>query len=237
MGHLIGDFYFQNEKYFKNIKYKNVVLHSLKYCIAVILVILPVFSLDMLLAAIYTALAYFLINTAEYIYLITAKSIKKIELFVINQCTHLISILILAYIMECWNFSTGHIEIVKNILNTYKCNPEILLRWLLAILFIHTPVNTFIQIFLDGYRPDKKDDEIIIKTNNKAGRKIGTIERLIMLIFLSMNQYTAIGFVLTAKSVARYDKITKDEKFAEYYLLGTLTSTLCVIVCRILILI
>lgn len=56
-----------------------------------------------------------------------------------------------------------------------------------------------------------------------------------MLIFLAMNQYTAIGFVLTAKSIARYDKITKDEKFAEYYLLGTLISTLCVVICRLLI--
>lgn len=28
----------------------------------------------------------------------------------------------------------------------------------------------------------------------------------------------------------------KDEKFAEYYLLGTLVSTLCVIICRMLIL-
>jgi len=27
----------------------------------------------------------------------------------------------------------------------------------------------------------------------------------------------------------------KDEKFAEYYLLGTLVSTLCVIICRMLI--
>lgn len=43
-----------------------------------------------------------------------------------------------------------------------------------------------------------------------------------MLIFLSMNQYTAMGFVLTAKSIARYDKITKDEKFAEYYLLNAI---------------
>lgn len=56
-----------------------------------------------------------------------------------------------------------------------------------------------------------------------------------MLIFLSKDQYAAIGFVLTAKSIARYDKITKDEKFAEYYLLGTLVSTLCVIICSMLI--
>jgi hypothetical protein len=49
-----------------------------------------------------------------------------------------------------------------------------------------------------------------------------------------MNQYAAMGLVLTAKSIARYDKITKDEKFAEYYLLGTLLSTASVVVCKIL---
>lgn len=77
---------------------------------------------------------------------------------------------------------------------------------------------------------------MIIKADNKTGRQIDTIERMIMLFFMSGNQYAAIGFVLTAKSIARYDKITKNEKFAEYYLLGTLLSTLCVITCRMLIL-
>ena len=55
-------------------------------------------------------------------------------------------------------------------------------------------------------------------------------------MFFSMNQYAAMGLVLTAKSIARYDKITKDEKFAEYYLLGTLISTSCVVICKMLIL-
>ncbi|WP_343250273.1 hypothetical protein [Diplocloster hominis] len=59
---------------------------------------------------------------------------------------------------------------------------------------------------------------------------IGTIERLIMLIFLSLGQYAAIGLVLTAKSIARYDKIVKEPEFAEYYLLGTLLSTVSVII-------
>ncbi len=36
----------------------------------------------MILAATYTALAHFLIDTIEYVYLIKAKNTKKIELFV-----------------------------------------------------------------------------------------------------------------------------------------------------------
>ena len=59
-----------------------------------------------------------------------------------------------------------------------------------------------------------------ILIDNKAGRRIGTLERLIILMFIAMGQYAAMGLVLTAKSIARYDKIAKDEKFAEYCLLG-----------------
>ena len=49
-------------------------------------------------------------------------------------------------------------------------------------------------------------------------------------IILSIKQYSSVGLVLTAKSIARYNKIAEDQKFAEYYLLGTLLSTICVLV-------
>lgn len=199
--------------------------------------VLPIFSLDMILTATYTALAHFAIDTVKYVLSIKKKIRKNVKVFVIDQCAHMVSIFMLAYIMEDLKFSIGHIGIVNNILNTYGYDAETLARWILAILFIHIPANIFIQNFLDDYKPKNKDEKTIIKVDNKAGRRIGTIERLIMLVFLSMDQYAAMGFVLTAKSIARYDKITKDEKFAEYYLLGTLVSTFCVIVCRKLILI
>lgn len=55
------------------------------------------------------------------------------------------------------------------------------------------------------------------------------LERVIVLLLLSAGQYAAIGFVLTAKSVARYNRISEDARFAEYYLLGTLLSTAMVL--------
>ena len=60
---------------------------------------------------------------------------------------------------------------------------------------------------------------------SNAGRFVGTLERMILLMLISLKQYSAIGLVLTAKSIARYDKIAKEPEFAEYYLLGTLLST------------
>jgi len=83
------------------------------------------------------------------------------------------------------------------------------------------------------YKPENKDKDK--NKDNNAGRFIGTVERIIMLILLSIGQYSAIGLVLTAKSIARYDRISKEKDFAEYYLLGTLLSTVIVIVCSFII--
>lgn len=57
-----------------------------------------------------------------------------------------------------------------------------------------------------------------------TGRYIGMVERLILLTFIAVDAISAIAFVLTAKSIARYQELNQKD-FAEYYLVGTLTST------------
>lgn len=59
----------------------------------------------------------------------------------------------------------------------------------------------------------------------KAGRTIGILERWILLLFMVYGHLTAIGFLIAAKSIVRYQKLN-DPDFAEYYLLGTLYSIL-----------
>jgi hypothetical protein len=56
-----------------------------------------------------------------------------------------------------------------------------------------------------------------------AGNIIGKLERILVLTFVYLNAPTAIAFVLTAKSIVRFESI-KDRHFAEYFLMGTLTS-------------
>ncbi|MCE5178361.1 MAG: DUF3307 domain-containing protein [Porphyromonadaceae bacterium] len=57
---------------------------------------------------------------------------------------------------------------------------------------------------------------------NRAGRWIGTIERIMAMVLVMLQQYTAIGFIITAKSVLRYNE-SKTGK-TEYVLIGTLLS-------------
>jgi len=59
-----------------------------------------------------------------------------------------------------------------------------------------------------------------------GGRLIEWLERFLFFSFLLNGQYSAVGFVLAAKGVVRYGEIkeAKDQKVAEYVLIGTMIS-------------
>ena len=58
---------------------------------------------------------------------------------------------------------------------------------------------------------------------------IGLIERMLIFIFTVNNQFNAVGFILTAKSIVRFHEAQKTEAVS-YILIGTLLSTLSAIV-------
>ena len=72
------------------------------------------------------------------------------------------------------------------------------------------------------------DHAVSFGDTRRAGRCIGMLERAVVLSLTLANAFTAIAFVLTAKSIARYKEL-ENREFAEYYLVGTLLSTLLAI--------
>jgi hypothetical protein len=66
---------------------------------------------------------------------------------------------------------------------------------------------------------------IFSKHDLSRGKLIGYIERLLVLILTFYGSYPAIGFIVAAKSIARFKQMD-DRDWAEYFLLGTLTSML-----------
>jgi hypothetical protein len=60
---------------------------------------------------------------------------------------------------------------------------------------------------------------------SKAGMWIGRCERVLVLTLIILSQYTALGFLMTAKSILRFgDKEERQQKKTEYILVGTLIS-------------
>ena len=57
------------------------------------------------------------------------------------------------------------------------------------------------------------------------GLVIGVLERTLALTLVLTNQFSALGLVLAAKAIVRYQALD-DRDFAEYVLIGTLTSLL-----------
>lgn len=98
----------------------------------------------------------------------------------------------------------------------------IILGYVLVLL-----VGKIFVDFICGYLsfPNAKDTGI-----KRAGMVIGFLERFIILTFVLAGQYSAIAFIFTAKSIARFEEL-KNRDFSEYYLIGTLSSVSFAILC------
>ncbi|SHH24370.1 DUF3307 domain-containing protein [Marivita hallyeonensis] len=58
----------------------------------------------------------------------------------------------------------------------------------------------------------------------QAGRMIGQLERALIFLFLMVNETAAVGFLIAAKSVLRFDTAAQGQKEGEYVIIGTLAS-------------
>lgn len=81
----------------------------------------------------------------------------------------------------------------------------------------------------DGKGENECEGEETLESAIRAGKWIGMLERTIVAVMTLWGEFGAIAFVLTAKSIARFD-LLKNRDFAERYLVGTLASAASAIV-------
>lgn len=232
-GHILGDYYTQTASMAqkKSNRLIWVLIHSLMYFITFVIVSLPVLSLDTMKINVMVSLCHGMVDLLKFFYLRRQEK-ESPAIFLIDQCIHLMCIVVLAYIWTKNNIQLREIEWAKDFFETVNISEILICKWILGLLVIYKPANILIQNLIGGYKPNSNCAHG--SRDNKAGRKIGVIERFIIFIMVYLNQYSAIGLVLTAKSIARYDQITKDEEFAEYYLLGTLMSVGITVACTVM---
>lgn len=69
--------------------------------------------------------------------------------------------------------------------------------------------------------------------SDNVGLFIGYLERLLIILFIILKEYTAIGLIIASKSILRFNDIKQDitedipdkvDKRSEYILLGTMLS-------------
>lgn len=222
--HLLADYYCQTPRIAdgKQSRYRYIVLHGAVYTAVSMICVIVVWSAQLALAVAGLSLLHFFIDSIKHFYIKWRKIQPGPAVYSVDQLVHLASITVVASILLTGNVEVKLLPVLAGYLNLISIDAARLLAWFGALLIVSKPANITIKQLLAFYKPQDEGAE----SPNRAGAFIGTLERMIILLFLSAGQYAAIGLVLTAKSVARYNKIAENKSFAEYYLLGTLVSTL-----------
>ncbi len=220
IAHILGDFVFQSNKFVEE-KQKNkwkskyLYLHGAIHFLLLIIVLgFDFLSWDFWRTIIIIILSHLVIDGIKL--KLDNKNNSRI-LFFTDQVLHLLVIALAVYLWFPYEIETEILFLPQNLL---------LIIALLTCTFVSSVV---IKVFISKWeqelvdeQSDKKDRKSLVD----AGKYIGIIERLFVFTFVVLNQWSAIGFLITAKSVFRFGDLTKGKnmKLTEYILIGTFIS-------------
>jgi hypothetical protein len=98
--------------------------------------------------------------------------------------------------------------------------------WVIIAAYVTViwPASVLISKFTEKWRKNDSEDESL----ENAGKWIGRLERVLILTFVLLQKYEAIGLLVAAKSIFRFSESRHE---GEYVLIGTLISfTVAIIV-------
>lgn len=235
LAHLIGDFFLQFDSWVKDkerLKWLSPYLYI--HCILhAVLILLITAGLLYWKQAVFIAVTHFIIDGLKLQF---QKEKNKRVWFFTDQALHILAII------AVW-FNTEHVVLDFSFLQNTK-----ILLVLTAVIVLLNPASYAIKFFISKWAPwplktnlegtsltsvNNKDDESL----EKAGRIIGMIERTLILSFILLDKWQAIGFLLAAKSIFRFGQLNtaKDRRLTEYVLIGTLVSFFVAIITGIII--
>ncbi|QNJ98708.1 DUF3307 domain-containing protein [Constantimarinum furrinae] len=142
----------------------------------------------------------------------------SLHYFLWDQFLHLLVLLgIWLYLTE--NFS----EVIPFIGSLFTTKTALV--YIIGYVIVIFPIG-----FIIGKATQRWQEEIAqedgLSSLEKAGRYIGIFERILVLTFIMTDNFSAIGFLIAAKSILRFSDKSKSgaRKQTEYVLIGTLMS-------------
>jgi hypothetical protein len=260
IAHLLGDFVFQSEglinlrlsgnlrKIIKgNIKHSTI--HSI---ISLILISYYLWSYHIIWVALFIFFIHGVIDIVKSLLTRKYPSLKySMGIFFVDQIIHLSILYSVAHYISTNQHTSPILDRTKEwvettlyvLSNQITFNEKLLLCILLVIIGLWG-VGIFIRIFVDvkKNKPFKKAmnmNIIIPSSDNRRGVQdggflIGILERIVIIGAVVTNHLSLIGFLITAKSIARFKKFD-DDNFVEYFIIGSLISMISAIIIGILI--
>ena len=205
LAHIVSDFVLQSKKIVDNKKWLSweMLLH-----IGTVYTVTALFS-GLWVYAILIAAMHYLIDGLK----ITAKNkstMKPIKLFLIDQMLHIVVLLL----VWAWYF-----DLTAQVINVAKLP---LVNYTVSLLILSYAIIIWPVAYIVDFalKLIVAEDE---SNNENVGKLIGIFERIIILTFVLLSQYEAIGFLITGKSILRFATNSEPKK-SEYVLLGTMLS-------------
>ncbi len=144
--------------------------------------------------------------------------------FIKDQLLHLLVLLC------CWYFTFISFEKVEVAWKLINNNLQIW-KMIAAFIFVTTPAGILIGQFTKQWQDKIGNADSL----DNAGKWIGIIERIIVLIFVLKGDYAAISLLLAAKGIIRFNEKDRPEIKTEYLVIGTLLSICIAIIAGLIV--
>lgn len=249
IAHVLGDYYLQWSSSCKNkvlysVKGKDLWLHSL---IIGILSWGAIWDIRGWWLAACIMVSHFLIDWSKSCILVKC-NIFKIEksdpvklgdgtnkrhnlwVFLIDQILHISFIVVFTKIWLIENNDWRQFGWFQEFAATHPLRTNTIVAMMLAL----KPANILILLILGACKVGNTSSKDENHGNFHSGELIGWLERGLMLLFVVMSQYEAIGFLIAAKSILRFNEASSGSEKSEYVLTGTLLSLATALVLGIL---
>jgi len=208
LAHLLGDFVFQftpwiADKQKRKIKSPYLYLHI---GIHFLLILLITWDLGLWRIAAIIAVSHYIIDLGKLY--ISSKRPSRQWPFFVDQLLHILVLMSVVFFGRA---------------NELFLSFQHIINWklLTAYVFLSLPAGIIIDKCLANWSVEEAGKASL----PQAGKLIGILERLLVLTFILLNHWEAIGFLITAKSVFRFNDLKiADRKLTEYILIGTLLS-------------
>ncbi|ALM52223.1 DUF3307 domain-containing protein [Halomonas huangheensis] len=220
LAHLIGDFLLQPSSWIVDrqqhgVRSRRLMQHALLHALLALaaLWLLTDTGIAALPVAAMLGASHWLIDLGK-VHLEKRRPSRPLLAFLVDQLLHLVVIGVL------WLILASSLAPLQQGLALVTSSDTLCV--VIAYLIVTRPMSIMIAMLMKPMAEQLQDPG----TLSAAGARIGIVERLLVLSLTLLDQLTAVGFVLTAKSVLRYGDLKKnpDRKLTEYVLLGTLTS-------------
>ncbi|MEO6914322.1 MAG: DUF3307 domain-containing protein [Chitinophagaceae bacterium] len=142
---------------------------------------------------------------------------KTAKYFLADQFTHL------AIIVACCTFLFFDKAKFSQLWLQFNGNIQIW-KLITGIVFLTFPAGILIGQLTRQWREKILSDKIEVEGLASAGKWIGIVERMIILAFVLMSQFSAIGLLVAAKGIIRFNEKDRQEAKTEYLVIGTLLS-------------